>query len=318
VTQQVAVGRVPARGDPGTVKSAPVGCTDDPSGSGSAPSNVRLHTHWRYNCPSYAQASLNLMTESRAKLQHPAVETGYLFAARVCREYCDIHVSAVRREKIQQLDRLRCQAHESASAKPASEGCECAAFSRVTTSQQLSSADGLAETDWMRCDLLVQLRRLGQCGDITIGTSPAFLRRCPRSRSTYRARSIGSRLTRSGAAFSQFGDRHSLLQTGDPGQALFTFMRSGVLEWGATDVGLKNALANSDIKIRARGVREPFLAVIDKLLRAAQRAGTARNRHQRHGSQGVNRWMPRDADLQRQSGQKSINVILDGLRASPA
>jgi hypothetical protein len=52
---------------------------------------------------------------------------------------------------------------------------------------------------------------------------------------------------------------HTLLQSGDPGEALFSFLRSLVLKWGVTDVGLKAAVDGSDIKIRVKGVRDPFL-----------------------------------------------------------
>jgi AcrR family transcriptional regulator len=109
----------------------------------------------------------------------------------------------------------------------------------------------------------------------------------------------------------------SQLQTGDPAEALFTFLRSVVLGWGATDVGLKNALANSDIKINARGVREPFLAVIDKLLRAAQQAGTARTDI---GATEVKALIVGCQAMQTYNdkvARRAINVILDGLRPRP-
>ena len=109
----------------------------------------------------------------------------------------------------------------------------------------------------------------------------------------------------------------SLLQTGDPAEALFTFLRSVVLEWGATDVGLKNALANSDIKINARGVREPFLAVIDRLLRAAQQAGTARTDISATEVKGLIVGCQAMQTYNDKVARKAINVILDGLRPRP-
>ena len=109
----------------------------------------------------------------------------------------------------------------------------------------------------------------------------------------------------------------SLLQTGDPAEALFTFLRSVVLEWGATDVGLKNALANSDIKINARGVREPFLAVIDKLLRAAQQAGTARTDISAKEVKALIVGCQAMHTYNKKAGKVAVNVMLDGLRPRP-
>lgn len=109
----------------------------------------------------------------------------------------------------------------------------------------------------------------------------------------------------------------SLLQTGDPCQALFTFLRSVVLDWGATDLGLKNAIASSDIKIKARGVREPFLAIVDKLLRAAQQAGTARTDI---GATEVKTLIVGCQAMQtynNKAAKAAVNVMLDGLRPSP-
>jgi AcrR family transcriptional regulator len=109
----------------------------------------------------------------------------------------------------------------------------------------------------------------------------------------------------------------SLLQTGDPAEALFTFLRSVVLEWGATDVGLKNALANSDIKIKVRGVREPFLAVIDKLLRAAQQAGTVRTDISATEVKALIVGCQAMQTYNDKVTRRAIIVVLDGLRARP-
>ena len=46
-------------------------------------------------------------------------------------------------------------------------------------------------------------------------------------------------------------DGRALLDTGEPGEALFTFLRSMVLQWGATDRGLADALAGIGIDIKA-------------------------------------------------------------------
>src|SRR3569833_1411825 len=70
-------------------------------------------------------------------------------------------------------------------------------------------------------------------------------------------------------------DGRALLASGDPGEALFTFLRSMVLDWGATDQGLVDALAGVgiDIKDAVPEAEEAFLALLGELLCAAQKAG---------------------------------------------
>src|SRR3981189_1740714 len=46
-------------------------------------------------------------------------------------------------------------------------------------------------------------------------------------------------------------DGRALRDNGEPGEALFTFLRSLVLDWGATDRGLAEALAGIGIDIKA-------------------------------------------------------------------
>src|SRR5262249_42125538 len=73
-------------------------------------------------------------------------------------------------------------------------------------------------------------------------------------------------------------DAHGLLKSEGPGEALFTFLRSIVLQWGATNRGLVDALAGFGIDIASAvpDAEDAFLAVLGDLLRAAQDAGTAR------------------------------------------
>ncbi len=73
-------------------------------------------------------------------------------------------------------------------------------------------------------------------------------------------------------------DGHALLATEQPDQALFTFLRSMVLHWGATDRGLVEALAGAgiDVNTAVPEAEEEFLALLAVLLSAAQHAGTAR------------------------------------------
>jgi AcrR family transcriptional regulator len=73
-------------------------------------------------------------------------------------------------------------------------------------------------------------------------------------------------------------DGRALLESDGPGEALFTFLRSMVLQWGATNRGLVDALAGFGIDIAgaAPDAEDAFLAVLGELLCAAQEAGTAR------------------------------------------
>ena len=67
-------------------------------------------------------------------------------------------------------------------------------------------------------------------------------------------------------------DGYALLKSEGPGEALFSYLRSIVLQWGATDRGLVDALAGLGIDIPsvAPDAEDAFLAVLADLLRAAQ------------------------------------------------
>lgn len=103
-----------------------------------------------------------------------------------------------------------------------------------------------------------------------------------------------------------------LLQSGEPGEALFTFLRSMVLEWG-TNRGLADALAGADIDLT--DVEQAFLAVTGELLRAAQKAGSVRPdvgvaevKALMVGCQAIQTY---NAEL----AERTVNVVLDGLRS---
>jgi AcrR family transcriptional regulator len=70
----------------------------------------------------------------------------------------------------------------------------------------------------------------------------------------------------------------ALLDHPGPGQALFAFLRSMVLDWGATDQGLVDALAGLGIDVDsvAPDADDAFRGLLGELLVAAQRAGTVR------------------------------------------
>jgi len=108
---------------------------------------------------------------------------------------------------------------------------------------------------------------------------------------------------------------HALLQSGDPGEALFSFLRSVVFEWGVTDLGLKAAVDGSDVKVRIKGVRDGFLGILDELLCAAQQAGTARTdinaRHVKTLVVGCQAMHAHD----NKASKQAIEVVFDALRA---
>ena len=112
-------------------------------------------------------------------------------------------------------------------------------------------------------------------------------------------------------------DGRALLASGDPGEALFMFLRSMVLRWGATDRGLADALAGVgiDIKGAVPEAEEAFLGLLGELLRAAQKAGTVRRdvdvpdvKAMVVGCQAMQAYQPDTAE-------RLMEVVLDGLRA---
>jgi AcrR family transcriptional regulator len=113
------------------------------------------------------------------------------------------------------------------------------------------------------------------------------------------------------------GAGRALLNDADRGQALFMFLRSMVLDWGATDRGLTDALAGLGIDVRAAmpEAEEQFLGVLGELLRAAQEAGTVRRdvdvadvKAIVVGCQAMQAYQPGGAE-------HLLQVVLDGLRA---
>jgi AcrR family transcriptional regulator len=68
----------------------------------------------------------------------------------------------------------------------------------------------------------------------------------------------------------------ALLDDPGPGEALFAFLRSMVLEWGATDQGLVDALAGLGIDVEsiAPAAEDAFLRLLGEQLAAAQSAET--------------------------------------------
>jgi AcrR family transcriptional regulator len=112
-------------------------------------------------------------------------------------------------------------------------------------------------------------------------------------------------------------DGHALLESEGPGEALFAFLRSIVLQWGATDRGLVDALAGFgiDIASAAPDAEDAFLAVLGELHRAAQEAGTARKdlgaREVKTILVGCQAMEAYNSEL----AERVTDVVVDGLRA---
>ncbi|OMC38272.1 TetR family transcriptional regulator [Mycobacterium sp. GA-1841] len=70
----------------------------------------------------------------------------------------------------------------------------------------------------------------------------------------------------------------AMLADEPPADALFTFLRSMVLQWGAADRGLVDALAGLgiDVKTVVPEAEDEYLSVLGDLLAAGQSAGTVR------------------------------------------
>ncbi|MCV7252593.1 helix-turn-helix transcriptional regulator [Mycolicibacterium fluoranthenivorans] len=112
-------------------------------------------------------------------------------------------------------------------------------------------------------------------------------------------------------------EARSLLGSGDPGAGLFDFLRSMVLQWGAADRGLVDALAGVGIDINCVVPESEgeFLAILGELLAAAQRAGSVRAdvtvpevKALLVGCQAIQAYNPAVAE-------HATDVVLDGLRA---
>jgi AcrR family transcriptional regulator len=110
---------------------------------------------------------------------------------------------------------------------------------------------------------------------------------------------------------------HALLDDPGPAEALFTFLRSMVLDFGATDQGLVDALGGMgiDIDSAAPHADEAFRELLGELLVAAQRAGTVRADVDVpevkallvgcHAMQGYDK----------ERAERVTDVVIDGLRA---
>ena len=110
----------------------------------------------------------------------------------------------------------------------------------------------------------------------------------------------------------------ALLDSTDPGSALFVFLRSMVLQWGASDRGLVDAFAGQGIDVNdaAPDAETEFLALLGDLLSAAQLAGAVRADvtvpEIKALLVGLQAMQAYNAD----AAERGTAVVIDGLRAT--
>jgi AcrR family transcriptional regulator len=109
----------------------------------------------------------------------------------------------------------------------------------------------------------------------------------------------------------------ALLDGAAPGEALFSFLRSMVLQWGATDRGLSEALAGVGIDVNAAipEAESDFLDMLGALLRAAQDAGTVRRDVDVADVKALLVGLQAMQGYNDAAAGRLIDVVLDGLRA---
>jgi len=111
-------------------------------------------------------------------------------------------------------------------------------------------------------------------------------------------------------------DGRALLASVDPGDALFAFLRSMVLQWGATDRGLAEALAGLgvDVKEAVPDGEDAFLGLLGDLLRAAQKAGTVRRDLNVRDVKALMVGAQAIQTYNAEAAERLTEVVLDGLR----
>ena len=107
-----------------------------------------------------------------------------------------------------------------------------------------------------------------------------------------------------------------LVSAEDP-DALFTFLRTVVLQWGATDRGLADSLAGVGIDIESAmpDVEEDFLRLLGDLLRAGQKAGTVRRDVDVRDVKAILSGCLAMLAAKPDAAERLTEVVLDGLRA---
>ena len=111
---------------------------------------------------------------------------------------------------------------------------------------------------------------------------------------------------------------HAMLTSVGPAEAIFAFLRSMVLHWGAIDRGLVDALAGYgiDIACAVPAAEDAFRGVLEELLRAGQAAGTVRPdigvREVKAIMVGCQAMEAYNSEL----AERVTDVVVDGLRAT--
>ena len=111
------------------------------------------------------------------------------------------------------------------------------------------------------------------------------------------------------------GEGHALLAD-EPADALFEFLRSMTLTWGATDRGLSEALAGVGIDVeKAMPEAEgEFFAMLGDLLRAAQDAGAVRRDVSVPDVKAILVGLQAMQSYNDEAAKRLTDVVLDGLR----
>lgn len=112
----------------------------------------------------------------------------------------------------------------------------------------------------------------------------------------------------------------ALLATEDPAMALFIYLRSIVLQWGATNRGLADALAGLGIDVKASmpAAEQAFIGVLGDLLRAAQKAGAVRGDLDVWDLKAIMVGAQAMQTYRADAAERLTGVILDGLRVQPS
>ncbi|MCV7282817.1 TetR/AcrR family transcriptional regulator [Mycolicibacterium flavescens] len=117
--------------------------------------------------------------------------------------------------------------------------------------------------------------------------------------------------------FDQLVAAGRALADGEPAaDALFVLLRTVVLQWGAADRGLKDALAGEGVDVNAAmpDTEQAFLSLLADLLAAAQQAGTARKDLDVTDVKAILAGAFAVQDAKPQDAERLIEVVLDGLR----
>jgi AcrR family transcriptional regulator len=109
----------------------------------------------------------------------------------------------------------------------------------------------------------------------------------------------------------------ALAQNEAPDQALFVFLRSLVLQFGATDRGLADALAGAGVHVETvmPETETAFLAILRSLLEAGQKAGTVRSDVDVADVKALLVGCLEMQAAKPDAAERLTGVVLDGLRA---